>query len=229
MTGCGGFSLLELVVGLAIASIAMLAVVSVFTTLTRSYTTQTASAGLQQKARASLDYMAQNIRMAGLNPKRLPGAGIISADADSIQFNLDRNLNGALENKDEEHMRFYFKPGERRIDEELYTGFSNEHNYPLVGDVTDLTFNYFDENGDLLTAGPYTAMVFYLDPGEDCPFRVTMTGPAGESSIDNHEVYLDAETTVPFEYFDLSISDNHHYYLLNNLPMLDLHQVLVHT
>ena len=51
-------------------------------------------------------------------------------------------------------MRFYYKPGERQIDEELYTGFSNEHNYPLVGDVTDLTFNYFDQNGDLLDAAP---------------------------------------------------------------------------
>jgi prepilin-type N-terminal cleavage/methylation domain-containing protein len=150
----GGFSLLELVVGLAIASIAMLAVVSVFTTLTRSYTTQTASAGLQQKARAGLDYMAQNIRMAGLNPKRLSSAGIISADADSIEFNLDRNLNGALENKDEEHMRFYFDADERQIDEELYTGFSNKVRYPLVGDVTDLTFNYYDANGDLLDAAP---------------------------------------------------------------------------
>jgi prepilin-type N-terminal cleavage/methylation domain-containing protein len=143
-TGCGGFSLLELLVGLAIASIAMAAVVGVFTTLTRSYTTQTASAGLQQKARASLDYMAQNIRMAGLNPKRLSGAGIISADADSIEFNL-------------EHIRFSFDPADRQIDEELYVGWDNESKQPLVGDVTDLTFNYLDQNGDLLDAAPDVA------------------------------------------------------------------------
>jgi hypothetical protein len=79
--------------------------------------------------------------------------------------------------------------------------------------INSLAAATFDENGDLQTAGPYTAMVFYLDPGEDCPFRVTMTGPAGESSIDNHEVYLDAVTAVPFEYYDLTISDYHHYYL----------------
>ena len=157
--GIAGFSLLELVVGLAIASIAMLAVVSVFTTLTRSYTTQTASAGLQQKARAGLDYMAQNIRMAGLNPKRLSSAGIISADADSIEFNLDRNLNGALENKDEEHMRFSYDSAERQIDEELYTGFGNQASHPLVGDVTELRFNYYDSNGDLLGAAPDVAEI----------------------------------------------------------------------
>jgi prepilin-type N-terminal cleavage/methylation domain-containing protein len=157
MTGCGGFSLLELVVGLAIASIAMVAVVGVFTTLTRSYTTQTASAGLQQKARAGLDYMAQNIRMAGLNPKRLSGAGIISANASSLEFNLDRNLNGTMENTDEEHIRFSFDPADRQIDEELYVGWDNESKQPLVGDVTDLTFNYFDQNGDLLDAAPDVA------------------------------------------------------------------------
>jgi prepilin-type N-terminal cleavage/methylation domain-containing protein len=157
VAGCGGFSLLELLVGLAIASIAMLAVVSVFTTLTRSYTTQTASAGLQQKARAGLDYMAQNIRMAGLNPKRLSGAGIISANASSLEFNLDRNLNGVMENTDEEHIRFSFDPADRQIDEELYVGWGNESKQPLVGDVTDLTFNYFDQNGDLLDAAPDVA------------------------------------------------------------------------
>ena len=157
MTGCGGFSLLELLVGLAIASIAMAAVVGVFTTLTRSYTTQTASAGLQQKARAGLDYMAQNIRMAGLNPKRLSGAGIISANASSLEFNLDRNLNGEMENTDEEHIRFSFDPADRQIDEELYVGWDNESKQPLVGDVTDLTFNYFDQNGDLLDAAPDVA------------------------------------------------------------------------
>ena len=154
MTGSGGFSLLELVVGLAIASIAMLGVIGVFTTLTRSYTTQTASANLQQKARVSLDYMAQNIRMAGLNPSRLSGAGIISADASSLEFNLDRNLNGVLENTDEEHMRFSFAPDDRQVDEELYIGSASESKGPLVGDVTDLTFNYFDQNGDLLDAAP---------------------------------------------------------------------------
>ena len=154
MTGGGGFSLLELLMGLAIASIAMMVVVSVFTTLTRSYTTQTASAGLQQKARASLDYMAQNIRMAGLNPKRISNAGILSADASSLEFSLDRNLNGVLDTINEEHMRFSFDPEDRQVDEELYIGTDSEAKGPLVGNVTDLTFNYYNQNGDLLDAAP---------------------------------------------------------------------------
>jgi prepilin-type N-terminal cleavage/methylation domain-containing protein len=152
--GKSGFSLLELVVGLAVAAIAMLAVTSVFTTLTRSYTTQTASAGLQQAARGSLDYMVQNIRMAGLNPGRIADVGILAADATSLEFNLDRNLNGILETTDEEHMRFSFDAADREVDEELYIGTVSESKGPLVGDVTNLTFNYFDRNGDPLGPTP---------------------------------------------------------------------------
>ena len=57
--------------------------------------------------------------MAGLNPKRLSGAGIISANASSLEFNLDRNLNGAMENTDEEHIRFSFDPADRQVDEQV--------------------------------------------------------------------------------------------------------------
>ena len=152
--GKSGFSLLELVVGLAVAAIALTAVTSVFTTLARSYTTQTASADLQQAARASLDYMAQNIRMAGLNPGRVADVGILAADATSLEFNLDRNLNGILETTDEEHMRFSFDAANREVDEELYVGSKSESKGPLVGDVANLTFNYFDRNGDPLGTAP---------------------------------------------------------------------------
>ena len=158
-TGKYGFSLLELVVGLAIASIVMLAIISVFTTLTRSYTTQTTSAGLQQAARVSLDYMTQNIRMAGLNPGRLANVGIIAADANSLEFNLDRNLNGVLETTDEEHMRFSFDPVDHEVDEQLYVGTPSQSQGPLVGNVSNLTFNYFDRNGDFLGPAPDLAQI----------------------------------------------------------------------
>ncbi len=159
-TGKYGFSLLELVVGLAIASLAMLSIIGVFSTLTRSYTTQTASAGLQQAARVSLDYMAQNIRMAGLNPARLADVGIIDASADSLEFKLDRNLNGELETVDEEHMAFSFDEGDSKILEGLYIDDKDHRSWTtLVNNVTNLTFNYFDRNGDLLGPAPELAKI----------------------------------------------------------------------
>ena len=159
-TGKYGFSLLELVVGLAIASIAMLSIISVFSTLSRSYTTQTASAGLQQAARVSLDYMVQNIRMAGLNPSRLADVGIIAANAERLEFNLDRNLNGVLETVDEEHMAFSFDESESKILAGLYIDDEDHRNWTtLVNNVSNLTFNYFDQNGDLLGPAPDPALI----------------------------------------------------------------------
>ena len=116
MADKGGFSLLELVVGLAIASISMLAIVGIFTTLTRSYTTQTTSANLQQAARLSLDYMTQNIRMAGFNPKRIPGVSITAATPTSISFRLDRDSTGAIDTAGED-IAYVFDSDQNEIEE----------------------------------------------------------------------------------------------------------------
>jgi len=90
-----GFSLLELIVGLAMATIVLAAVIGVFTTLTRSYTTQNVAADVQQIARVGIDYMAQEIRMAGLNPKGGTGSNAasieeIAASGNKLRFSMDR-------------------------------------------------------------------------------------------------------------------------------------------
>ena len=90
-----GFSLLELVIGLAMATIVLAAVISVFTTLTRSYTTQNVAADVQQTARVGIDFLAQEVRMAGLNPMGGVGAKAasieeIAATGNKLRFTMDR-------------------------------------------------------------------------------------------------------------------------------------------
>jgi hypothetical protein len=71
----------------------------------------------------------------------------------------------------------------------------------------------FDENGKLYTADSHSVIVNHLDPGEDAPFRVTMTGPEdGDENIEEYEIYIDAEVANPVEIFDFFIPDEHHYY-----------------
>jgi len=154
-----GFSLIELVVGLGVAAIAMAAVVSVFTTLTRSYTTQNASANVQQIVRAGVDYMAQNIRMAGLNPVNIPDVGIVAATPTTIEFTVDRNLNGVIDESDDEHMVFDFISAERRINQGLYIGTGSQNWNSLVNNVSNLVFNYFDEAGNDLGVTPDLAEI----------------------------------------------------------------------
>jgi Tfp pilus assembly protein PilW len=100
LNGQNGFSLLELVIGLAMATIVLAGIIGVFTTLTRSYTTQNVAADVQQTARVGIDYIAQEVRMAGLNPQGGIGANAasieeISATGTKLRFTMDRCDNDA--------------------------------------------------------------------------------------------------------------------------------------
>ena len=66
--GEGAFSLIELLVALVIMSVVSLAIYGVFSISSRSYTTQSVTADVQQSVRASMEVILQDIRMAGLDP-----------------------------------------------------------------------------------------------------------------------------------------------------------------
>ncbi len=157
-----GFSLLELIVGLGIAALSMMAIVSIFTTLTRSYTTQTTSANVQQAARVSLDYMTQNIRMAGFDPRRNAGAGIIEASPTRISFLLDRDSSGIIDNS-EEDMAYEYDSADKEIEEVLDASTDAPVKQPFLDNVTDLSFVYFDSNGDDLGEDPDLNLIKTVD------------------------------------------------------------------
>ena len=81
-------------------------------------------------------------------------------------------------------------------------------------EISTLAAATFDENGDIYTADSNSVVIRHLDPGEDGPFRVTMTGPEGGSAnISEYQIYMDAVFTDPTESFDLSFSESHHNYI----------------
>ena len=140
-----GFSLIELMVAMAMASIVLVAIYSLHATLLKSYTSQNAAADVQEGMRAGIDFMAEDILIAGFNPMGTAGAGIVAADATSIHLTSDRNMNGvldtgALPHQDLEEIR-YFLSGSQLI-QELYG--DNTTDDVLVDNVTSLTFTYFD-------------------------------------------------------------------------------------
>ena len=99
-----GFSLIELMIALAIASIVMAAIFGLYGGLTRSYTSQNVAAAVQQTARACMNLMAEDIMMAGFNPGEITGSGILDAQLNRIQFTIavdsdgDNNWDPVLEN-----------------------------------------------------------------------------------------------------------------------------------
>jgi prepilin-type N-terminal cleavage/methylation domain-containing protein len=135
-----GFSLIELMVAMAMACIVLAAVYSLHAALTKSYTTQNVAADAQEAVRAGLDLMAEDIMMAGFDPTGTGLFGILSADPVSVHFTSDRNMNGVVDNSSLEEIR-YFWNGTQLI-QELYG--INTTDDVLVDNVTGLTFTYYD-------------------------------------------------------------------------------------
>ena len=100
----------------------MTAIYSVYASLTRSYTTQNVAADIQQTIRVGIDYVTQDIMMAGLDTAGSAGAGIEVASSSNIRFSLDRNMNGTIDEIDEERITYSYNFANNRIDQCLYEG-----------------------------------------------------------------------------------------------------------
>jgi type II secretory pathway component PulJ len=152
ISGDAGFTLAELVLAMGIMLVVLAAIISLFTSLTRSYTTQTVAAGVQQVTRAGIDIMTRNIRMAGLNPLNINPIGIVQATPNSIRFRYDTDGDGTIDTnatgEDNEDMGYLLNGNDQLIRQLNGRASSNRS---LVDKVSDLTFGYLDANGDTVT------------------------------------------------------------------------------
>ena len=86
-----GFTLVELLVAMALAGIVIGAIYSTYRSQQDSYNNQEVVAEMQQNLRAALYMMVRDIRIAGYDPSELADAGIVSAGPNSINFTFDIN------------------------------------------------------------------------------------------------------------------------------------------
>ncbi|MCK4984148.1 MAG: prepilin-type N-terminal cleavage/methylation domain-containing protein, partial [Desulfobacterales bacterium] len=80
-----GFSLVELLMALAISSIVLGAIYSVFSITNKNFTTQNVAANVQQSLRSAIGLMARDIRLAGLDPIGTDSFGIEYASQTKIR------------------------------------------------------------------------------------------------------------------------------------------------
>jgi type IV pilus assembly protein PilW len=151
--GEAGFSLVEMLVVVAMLSIFMAATYAVMLPLRRSYTTQDVAAGAQQTARMAVEFMAGEIRLAGLNPiESNEPFGFERASATDIQFTSDRidraagetEANGTIDNANFERIGYFFEAGDNSLRERRYEGSPSQITQTLVNNVRELRFRYFD-------------------------------------------------------------------------------------
>lgn len=84
-----GFTLIEMMITLAISSLIIGAIYSSYLVQQHSYLVQEQVAQMQQNLRAALMVMSREIRMAGYDPTESAGAGITAATTGQISFTMD--------------------------------------------------------------------------------------------------------------------------------------------
>jgi len=89
-----GFTLVELLIAMAISGVIMTGVYSAFKTQQDSYLAQDQVAEMQQNIRAGLYIMASDIRMAGYDPSKTGNYGVESATSSKFVFTADLNDDG---------------------------------------------------------------------------------------------------------------------------------------
>jgi prepilin-type N-terminal cleavage/methylation domain-containing protein len=91
-----GFTMAELLVVLAMLSIVIGAIYGVFASVNRTCANNEVTAEVMQTMRTSLEFLEQDIRMAGLDRFDSANAGIEVATAINLRFTADRNMDGVI-------------------------------------------------------------------------------------------------------------------------------------
>ncbi|MDX9788267.1 MAG: prepilin-type N-terminal cleavage/methylation domain-containing protein [Desulfobacterales bacterium] len=87
-----GFTLVELLIGIAISSVVVAAAYSVFSSQQKAYTVQQGVVDIQENLRAGLYYLTREIRLAGYNRLEFStkeAVGIIEAGSGKVRFTMD--------------------------------------------------------------------------------------------------------------------------------------------
>jgi len=155
-----GFTLIEMLMALAISSIVMGAIYSVFTITNKNFTTQNVASGVQQSLRSAIGMMSRDIRLAGLDPIGTDNFGIKYASPDEIRFTQDSIdsgtgvFNGVVDEANFEDImyKFDFDATSGQIKQTLYKDKSSENSAVLIGNIEAPSFfSYLDAaNNDLI-------------------------------------------------------------------------------
>ena len=164
-----GFTLVELLIALAISGVIMAGVYSAFKTQQDSYLAQEQVAEVQQNLRASIDYMVRSLRMAGFDPEHSGNFGITdvrSRDLDNnlnvngspaITFEVDLDEDGVLDLNETFSFSLYQYPAGTPADQDGVVDLSLTQGgggRQLLGEsiiAMGLAYSYIDSSGDIVT------------------------------------------------------------------------------
>ena len=165
-----GFTLVELLIAMAVSGFIMAAIYATYLLNQKSYHVQDDVAEMQQNLRAASYHLSREIRMAGFDPTNIANAGIITATASRISFSMDITDNTGNGSSDgdtddiDELINFGFKPDDDADDNGIadsgaaslgrQTGGAGEYQ-PVAENIQAIEFNYVLSDGTrTLTPSP---------------------------------------------------------------------------
>ncbi len=119
-----GFTLVELMIALAISALVLTAIYNIFISNNRIYLKQNEMTKIEQNLRAAMSMMTKDIRMAGYNSTNSSQSGVYHiSNSTNIVFNYDNSTHS-----------YFFDSDDKTI--------KNEHNQKISMNIGALNFNY---------------------------------------------------------------------------------------
>jgi len=139
-----GFSLVELLIAMAISSIVLGAAVNTFIAQRRAYAQQEQVTQMTQETRAAMEMVTREVRMAGYNPASTSFAGI-TYNSTQVQIRADLNGDGDTADTNETIVYSYNNATQQLLRD------TNGSSQPIADHIQAFTFDYLDGAGTSTT------------------------------------------------------------------------------
>ncbi len=146
-----GFTLVEILVGLAVSGLVLTAVYKIYVSQQKVYVVQKEVANMQQNLRVAMFMMVSEARMAGYDPTGNAGAGIVSVTTapHSIRFTKDTSGNGSIAESGEDvtYSLYTDANGIQKLGRKNPT-----LNQPVAQNIDALDLVYLDEDNAVIAS-----------------------------------------------------------------------------
>ena len=193
-----GFSLVELLVAMAITGVVMAAVFKIYTTQQDSYVLQEQVAEMQQNGRTAKYVMTREIRMAGYDPTGSDKFGFLAAGGNIIHFTLDiTDEDGTITPGDD--ITYSVSAGKELMRND------GANNQPVVENVEAVGFAYAfdaDDDGNIDTSAGGNIIWAIDSDVTDADNRLDTyldTNDDGIISVDDNAAGADLASLVPLD------------------------------
>jgi type IV pilus assembly protein PilW len=139
-----GFTLIELIVSMALSLAVLAAIAGTFTVQTRQNSAEEQLAQMQQSVRGALDLMIREIQMAGYKPAGGSFNGIETSTATTLRIKLDLDSSGVASDGATDDISYSYDSATGLLTRTLNNGGSSA---TLADNITAFSFSYLNASG----------------------------------------------------------------------------------